>query len=611
MSEEGPGLLEGLLARARRLEERAHRFSASEPALRLNLRLRQVLEKDPAILRPGEQPVVIALVGGTGSGKSSLFNALIGREEASPTSVVRACTRVPHVACSPRDFSLLGHLRKLNPVHVANESRGLVLVDTPDLDSVETANRDITRRVIEAADVLVYVTIPDRVGDFVMNETVRASAERKRWFFVLNKADLHPGGGGEARNEFDRRLRELGFEPDDRVRFWVSAKKPDEFEFAALARSVSSARAAEAVRALRRDGVLGLLQHATVEESVRTPLMEQSARLRERGGELENRARAVYRRALETESATRAMRLLVRNRTWQSLASYSGWIMGMVVWAKCRGAMLSSAWQLGRMATRGPSLFGLIWVAAASLASAVRGVLPLRNLRQALDSGAERELQAVSDDVRRVLEDEGFAHGILAETNAASPAEDEVFEAWVQAVRSVPVVGGNTARAMETTSRRRTLADDLLGPVETAIDNAAEQAARAAARWPVVMLANALPTLVLAHAAWRMGHAWYFAEWLPGSFYGLAISIFLLSLIPGYVLLVLSVRAGTRVPEAETVLGTISRPGVTADLRAVWEELEEIARDAAALDALAGKMREALAEELPLESFGAKVRPPA
>lgn len=112
-------------------------------------------------------PAVVVLGGSSGAGKSTLFNSLLG-EEVSPASVLRPTTRMPLIAAHPSDVeSLEGHgLLDMGKLTVAEGAiRGIILVDAPDLDSVEAANRELARRLLDAADLWVFVTTAARYGD--------------------------------------------------------------------------------------------------------------------------------------------------------------------------------------------------------------------------------------------------------------------------------------------------------------------------------------------------------------------------------------------------------------------------------------------------------------
>jgi hypothetical protein len=133
-----------------------------------------------------DAPLLVLLVGPTGAGKSSLFNALVGRR-ASPTGVLRPTTRELVALARPQDrFSLV---RDGGPLTGIEEDRlrlvvddaapeGLILVDAPDVDSVEHANRALTDRLVEAADLAVFVTTATRYADRVPWEVLGRVRDR-------------------------------------------------------------------------------------------------------------------------------------------------------------------------------------------------------------------------------------------------------------------------------------------------------------------------------------------------------------------------------------------------------------------------------------------------
>src|SRR3954470_4779277 len=96
-----------------------------------------------------DAPLVAVLIGSTGAGKSSLANGLAGRR-VSPSGGTRPTTRRPAVLVAPGDVEafmagrVLGRLAgddRLDMVVSGDAAPGLALVDAPDVDSVEAANR--------------------------------------------------------------------------------------------------------------------------------------------------------------------------------------------------------------------------------------------------------------------------------------------------------------------------------------------------------------------------------------------------------------------------------------------------------------------------------------
>ena len=161
-----------------RLETLAGRRSATRPAsdaarTRAS-RLRDHLAGHVRVrARSLDAPVVVLLLGPTGAGKSTLFNTIAGRAE-SPTGVLRPTTRSAIVLANPDDAPAVreGTLAGVEPHRlrfITDEAiaEGLALVDAPDVDSVEHSNRELADRLVEAADLCLFVTTATRYADRV------------------------------------------------------------------------------------------------------------------------------------------------------------------------------------------------------------------------------------------------------------------------------------------------------------------------------------------------------------------------------------------------------------------------------------------------------------
>lgn len=114
---------------------------------------------------------VVALAGATGSGKSSLFNTLVG-DDVSTISPRRPTTAESGAAVWGEEDAgeLLDWLGISNRHHVALTEAtagldGLVLVDLPDFDSRELRHRVEADRILERADVFVWVADPQKYAD--------------------------------------------------------------------------------------------------------------------------------------------------------------------------------------------------------------------------------------------------------------------------------------------------------------------------------------------------------------------------------------------------------------------------------------------------------------
>ncbi|MFB9956586.1 dynamin family protein [Cellulomonas denverensis] len=158
-------------------------------------------------------PAVVVVAGSTGAGKSTIVNALVG-EEVSPAGVLRPTTRRPVLVHHPLDAELLTGHPVLDAVQVEVSDqvpRGIALLDAPDLDSVEEANRRAAGRLLEAADLWLFVTTAARYGDALPWRVLDgAMARGASVAMVLNRvpADSLP----TVRADLMQRLREHGMQ---------------------------------------------------------------------------------------------------------------------------------------------------------------------------------------------------------------------------------------------------------------------------------------------------------------------------------------------------------------------------------------------------------------
>jgi GTP-binding protein EngB required for normal cell division len=144
---------------------------------------------------------VVGFFGATGSGKSSLFNAVSGAEIAT-AAARRPTTSEPLAGIWGADGSepLLDWLDVRNRHHAApvagfaDGGTGLILLDLPDFDSTRAANREIVQRMVGLVDVLVWVLDPQKYADAaVHNEFLAPLATHGAvTLVVLNQIDRLP-----------------------------------------------------------------------------------------------------------------------------------------------------------------------------------------------------------------------------------------------------------------------------------------------------------------------------------------------------------------------------------------------------------------------------------
>lgn len=162
-------------------------------------------------LRELSAPAVVVVAGSTGAGKSTLVNSLLG-QEVSAAGVLRPTTREPVLAHHPADGELLASHPLLDIVAVVSHDavpRGLTLVDAPDLDSLLTSNRETAQRLLEAADLWIFLTTAARYGDALPWDVLAQAAERGvSMAMVLNR--VPPDAVSTVRADLMARQRERG-----------------------------------------------------------------------------------------------------------------------------------------------------------------------------------------------------------------------------------------------------------------------------------------------------------------------------------------------------------------------------------------------------------------
>jgi GTP-binding protein EngB required for normal cell division len=160
-------------------------------------------------LRLGADLTVVALAGATGSGKSSLLNALAG-SPVSTVGVRRPTTATATAVVWGQDGAgdLLDWL-EVPRRHAAGTdlpldglvgADGLVLLDLPDFDSVRLAHRLEVDRLVELVDLLVWVVDPQKYADAALHDRYLRplSGHAGVMLVVLNQVDRLDPAAREA-----------------------------------------------------------------------------------------------------------------------------------------------------------------------------------------------------------------------------------------------------------------------------------------------------------------------------------------------------------------------------------------------------------------------------
>ena len=199
-------------------------------------------------LRRLDAPLLVVLGGSTGSGKSTITNTLVGYA-VSPAGVLRPTTRSPVLICHPDDrpwFSgddvlpdlprVTGDDSNRSPIAVDDAGverdplpaggpvlrivtseglpAGLAIIDAPDIDSVEEANRDLATQLLSAADMWLFTTTAMRYADAVPWDFLRQARDRGTSLaIIINR--IPAGSGAEIVPHFGSMLTEAGLDGVD------------------------------------------------------------------------------------------------------------------------------------------------------------------------------------------------------------------------------------------------------------------------------------------------------------------------------------------------------------------------------------------------------------
>ena len=149
-------------------------------------------------MRRSAAPVLVALVGSTGAGKSTLVNSIVGAH-VSATGVRRPTTNSPVLACHPDEIewfaenNFLPTLPRVRQEGLARPGRdgllvlaasegmprGIALLDTPDIDSVVQAHHEFALQFLDASDLWLFMTSASRYADGPVWEILQHARDRK------------------------------------------------------------------------------------------------------------------------------------------------------------------------------------------------------------------------------------------------------------------------------------------------------------------------------------------------------------------------------------------------------------------------------------------------
>src|SRR4051812_19969518 len=128
-------------------------------------------------LREPDRPLLAVVIGPTGAGKSTLVNSL-AEAELTAAGALRPTTRTPVLLCAPGDVDAFaaervlpasedGSVTAIRVLPAEQFTRGLAVMDAPDVNSVVATNRELSARLAAVADLWLFVTTANRYADAV------------------------------------------------------------------------------------------------------------------------------------------------------------------------------------------------------------------------------------------------------------------------------------------------------------------------------------------------------------------------------------------------------------------------------------------------------------
>ncbi|HZZ52882.1 MAG TPA: GTPase [Trebonia sp.] len=185
-------------------------------------------------VRQSAAPILVALVGSTGAGKSTLVNSIVGTQ-VSLTGIRRPTTNSPVLACHPDDIGwfaenmFLPTLPRVRQEGLARPGRdgllvlaasegmtkGVALLDTPDIDSVVRAHHDFAYQFLDASDLWLFMTSASRYADAPVWEILQHARERGAALGVI-LSRVPPAHRTELVTHFDAMLAANGIVPGKR-----------------------------------------------------------------------------------------------------------------------------------------------------------------------------------------------------------------------------------------------------------------------------------------------------------------------------------------------------------------------------------------------------------